>query len=68
MDVARVAYCARARARDRRNSSHTALADGAAADRSVSAKKRSHPLPAPSDLLVLLALVPPCEVDFREAK
>src|SRR3954468_8386984 len=35
MDVARMAYCARARARDRHSSSHTALADPA--DGSMSA-------------------------------
>jgi hypothetical protein len=56
MDVARVAYCARARARDRRNSSHTALADRAAADRSMSAKTFVPATGPLINLLVLLAL------------
>jgi hypothetical protein len=38
MDVARVAYCARARARDLRSSSRTLLADRGATDRTMTAK------------------------------
>ena len=38
MDVARVAYCARARARDLRSSSRTLLADRGATDRTMIAK------------------------------